>query len=284
MVKDPMSKVPAKVMGSDMPKCGVKQALLFEPETPNGRSVFYFPGCGSERMFSDIGLASVYILLKSGTRVVIPPASLCCGFPMHANAKTEANDRIVLADTILFSQIREMFSYFEFNALIVSCGTCREALAGMGADDIFGAPLFDVSRYALENGLPAPPARTYLYHQPCHDSLEEKAVKVLGKAGSKLISVPHCCSEAGTLSLSRPDISCKMVERKGEALQEALKNPQAPHRILTNCPSCIQGLGRQAPLGIRAKHIAVELAEKTGGLGWKDETKKLFKKAEPVNF
>jgi Fe-S oxidoreductase len=86
------------------------------------------------------------------------------------------------------------------------------------------------------------------------------------------------------LSLSRPDIAAKMVDKKAEALQEALKDPETPNRILTNCPSCVQGLGRQAPLGIRTKHIAVELAEKTGGLGWKDEAKKLFMKAEPVNF
>lgn len=284
LVKNPLSTVPATIMGTHLPACGAKQALLFEPEIPNGRSVFYFPGCGSERMFSDIGLAALYILMKSGVRVVLPPASLCCGFPLHANAKVKVHDRIVLADTILFSQIREMFSYLDFDAVVVSCGTCREALLEMGADHIFQAPLYDVSRFALENGLPTPAAGTYLYHQPCHDSLEEKAVAILGKSGSKLIPVPHCCSEAGTLSLSRPDIGCKMVERKAEALEEALRNPEAPRCVLTNCPSCLQGLGRQASLGITAQHIAVELAEKTGGPNWKKEAKKLLSKAEAVNF
>jgi Fe-S oxidoreductase len=279
-----MTSVPATTMGYDLPSCGAKQALLFEPPNPNGKSVFYFPGCGSERMFSDIGLASLYLMMKSGIRVVIPPPFLCCGFPHHANAKTMVHDRIVLADTILFSQIREMFSYLDFNAVVVSCGTCREALVEMGADDIFGAPLADISRFALENGLSAPPPKHYLYHRPCHDSLDKKAEALLGKSGSKLIAVPHCCSEAGTLSLSRPDIACNMVERKSEALQDILKSNDAPRRILTNCPSCVQGLGRQASLGIQARHIAVELAEKTGGRDWKKEAQKLLSKAESVQF
>jgi hypothetical protein len=110
-------------------------------------------------MFSTSVWAALYILMKSGVRVVLPPASLCCGFPLHANAKVKVHDRIVLADTILFSQIREMFSYLDFDAVVVSCGTCREALLEMGADPIFQAPLYDVSRFALENGLPTPRRR-----------------------------------------------------------------------------------------------------------------------------
>lgn len=284
LVKNPLSKVPARVLGSSLPSRGVKQALLIHPPEPNGKTVFYFPGCGSERMFSDIGLASLYVLMKSGTQVVLPPAFLCCGFPLHANAKTEVHDRIVLADTILFSQIREMFAYLDFDSVLVSCGTCREALSGMGTEEIFGAPLQDVSRYVLEHGLPAPQPGSYLYHKPCHDSLADKADKVLGKAGWKLTSVPHCCSEAGTLALSRPDIGAKMSERKGLALQEALQAKDAPRCVLTNCPSCIQGLGRQAALGIHPRHIAVELAEKTGGKDWKKEAEALIARAEIVNF
>jgi FAD/FMN-containing dehydrogenase/Fe-S oxidoreductase len=285
MIQNPMTPVPTRAMGAHLPKCGAKQALCFTPEIPNGRTVFYFPGCGSERMFSDIGLASLYLLAKTGTRVVIPPPYLCCGYPLHANAKTKVHDRLVLADTILFSQIREMFAYLDFDSVVVSCGTCREALEGMGAPDIFGAPLADISRFALENGLPAPPKTTYLYHQPCHDSLKEKAGQVLGKAGSKVVMVPHCCSEAGTLSLSRPDISGKMSERKGEALQAAMRWPGSPRCVVTNCPSCVQGLGRQSSaLGLKVRHLAVELAEKTGGKGWREEARKILSKAEVVNF
>ena len=289
LLKSPVPAAAASPLSSYLPKCRPNQALLLNPERPNGKSVFYFPGCGSERLFSDIGLASIHNLLQSGTRVVLPPPALCCGFPQHANAQTQVHDRQVLADTILFSQIREMFGYLDFDGVAVSCGTCREALKSMGAEGIFQAPLVDVSKFALESGLPKPPAGNYLYHQPCHDSLDEKALPVMrAQAGWALRAVPHCCSEAGTLALSRPDLSGKMLDRKAEALGEALgavlpaagKDPV----MLTNCPSCVQGLGRQERLGVRAKHMAVELAEKTGGRDWMKNLAGALAAAEVVNF
>ena len=289
LLKSPVPAAASSPLSSYLPKCRPNQALLLNPGKPNGKSVFYFPGCGSERLFSDIGLASIHNLLESGTRVVLPPPSLCCGFPQHANAQTQVHDRQVLADTILFSQIREMFGYLDFDGVAVSCGTCREALKAMGAEGIFQAPLVDVSKFALESGLPKPAAGNYLYHQPCHDSLDEQALPVMkAQAGWDLKAVPHCCSEAGTLALSRPDLSGKMLDRKAEALREALgavppaagKNPV----MLTNCPSCVQGLGRQEALGVGTKHMAVELAEKTGGMVWKKKLAKALAAAEVVNF
>jgi hypothetical protein len=88
----------------------------------------------------------------TGCRVVIPPPFLCCGFPAHANAKVEQHSRTVLRDTILFSQIREMFSHLAFDACVVTCGTCREGLEQMEAQKLFGGRIVDVARYASERG------------------------------------------------------------------------------------------------------------------------------------
>lgn len=288
LFKAPVPPAASRTLPAYLPDYGRKQAMLFQPESANGKTVFYFPGCGSERLFSDVGLASLYLLVRSGTRVILPPPSLCCGFPLKANAKTEAHDRQVLSDTILFSQIREMFAYLDFDGVAVSCGTCRDALLEMGAHDIFGAPLTDISRFAIENGLaPVAPGR-YFYHRPCHDSLEEKAEAVAIQAGLELTAVPECCSEAGTMSMSRPDITGRMLDRKTAAIEAAMeaaaRQGETPRTILTNCPSCIQGLGRQSPLGVRARHIAVELAEKTGGKGWRKEAERLLSKGEVVDF
>jgi Fe-S oxidoreductase len=47
-----------------------------------------------------------------------------------------------------------------------------------------------------------------LYHAPCHDSLGGQAAEVVARlVRIRAESVPHCCSEAGTLALSRPDIT-----------------------------------------------------------------------------
>jgi Fe-S oxidoreductase len=202
------------------------------------------------------------------------------------NAKTEQHSRQVLRDTILFSQIREMFSYLEFDGCVITCGTCREGLAGMDAGKIFGGRLIDVAAYALERGLQLGGSETgLLYHAPCHDSLEGKAEQVIAGLGGfgKVESVPHCCSEAGTLALSRPDITDAMLHRKRAAFQEHLGDRRQA-TVLTNCPSCVNGLQRNKALGVEPKHLAVALAEKLSGEGWLDAFRAQAARAHAVHF
>ena len=40
-------------------------------------AVFYFPGCGSERLFSQVGLATQAMLWHVGAATVLPPGYLC---------------------------------------------------------------------------------------------------------------------------------------------------------------------------------------------------------------
>src|SRR5690606_30451719 len=46
--------------------------------TSDSEAVFYFPGCGSERLFSQVGLATQAMLWHSGVQTVLPPGYLCC--------------------------------------------------------------------------------------------------------------------------------------------------------------------------------------------------------------
>ena len=46
--------------------------------------MFYFPGCGSERLFSQVGLATQAMLYDVGAQCVLPPGYLCCGYPQTA--------------------------------------------------------------------------------------------------------------------------------------------------------------------------------------------------------
>ena len=274
LLRSPVPRPAHAPLHKALPPLQAGQALRISPPGDTVRSVFYFPGCGSERMHSDVSKAAIYCLLKSGTQVVLPPPFLCCGFPHMSNARDQQQGRQVLQDTIIFSQIREMLRYLDFSAVVVSCGTCMEALRGMGAEGIFEAPLIDAGRFALQNGLVIPSGGdvNLLYHRPCHDSMEGKASEVLGKAaGLDLVDVPHCCSEAGTLSLSRPDITNNMLDRKARSVVDAMEGRPRGTVMLTNCPSCLQGLGRNAALGITPTHVTVHLAARIGGPSWRDE-------------
>ncbi|MDO9110582.1 MAG: (Fe-S)-binding protein, partial [Desulfatirhabdiaceae bacterium] len=250
---------------------------------PAAFTVFYFPGCGSERLFSSISIAAIYILLKSQTRVVMPPAFLCCGYPARVNAKAETQGRQALQNAIIFSQIREMLGYLTFDACVVSCGTCREALLQMDMQEIFGCGIHDVSGFVLKTGVKIDAGQTCLYHRPCHDSLDAQAEVMLAACGYHLTTVPHCCSEAGTLSLSRPDISNAMLARKRQALSRIIgASGQPAVKLLTHCPSCLQGLGRNA--NVSPRHIAEELAIEIGGKNWEKEAGRLVQNVERIIF
>jgi Fe-S oxidoreductase len=259
---------------------------MIHPEGQVKKTVFYFPGCGSERLYADIGMAAIYLLAKNNIRVIIPPPFLCCGFPAKVNAKKKMAGVITLRDTIILSQIREMLGHMVFDSFLVSCGTCREALHEMGCGEIFDCNIVDVSQFVLENAngkfLQRRPD-TVLYHTPCHDSFDGAGPSLLGRLHTDVKSVPNCCSEAGTLAISRPDIAYAMLERKRESMAKGMAGNSATV-IATNCPSCLSGLGRNREMGITPQHMAVLLAETQGGKNWMSEFTQLVAGAEKVTF
>jgi FAD/FMN-containing dehydrogenase/Fe-S oxidoreductase len=272
LLRSSVPPVPGQTLRDVLPPCEPDQVLVFEPSAQAISTVFYFPGCGSERLQSTISMAALHVLLETGTRVVLPPPFLCCGFPSHVNAKSDQYTAIVLRNTVMFSQIRDMFSYLDFNACVISCGTCREGLDHLETGRLFGGRIVDVASYVFEKGLRVKGnGNRYLYHAPCHDSLGGKAKEMLSGLGgfASVTEVPHCCSEAGTLALSRPDITDAMLHRKRDAVAAAMAGAERAV-ILTNCPSCIQGLGRNRDLGSEPLHIVVALAEKLSGRDWKE--------------
>ena len=287
MLRSPMTAAAAKPLNSLLPQCSENEALIVLPQSGEIKStVFYFPGCGSERLFSDISAAAIYLLAKNNIRTVLPPPFLCCGYPAKVNAKKKMSGEIILRDTIILSQIKEMLGHFVFDSFLISCGTCRESLHKMGCEEIFGCGMDDISNYVLENSdwkYTSKKHETALYHTPCHDSFKGEGVPLLGRFYDNVESIPNCCSEAGTMSISRPDISYAMRNRKRESI-EAQVLPGTKRVLATNCPSCLSGLGRNADLDIEPKHMAVLLAESLGGENWKDEFEGLLVHSEKVTF
>ncbi|MDL2286580.1 DUF3683 domain-containing protein [Desulfococcaceae bacterium OttesenSCG-928-F15] len=287
LLETPLPPMPKNTLRSILPPCKTGQILVLNPEKTPETTVFYFPGCGSERLQSTISKAAIYILLKAGTRIVLPPPFLCCSFPATVNGEIGQREALQLRNTILFNQIREMLGYIRFDACLITCGTCKESLESQGLEGVFNAPVMDVSRFVLEKGLKVPGTNEKrLYHTPCHDSMEGKAVQLFKeKAHENLTATPHCCSEAGTMVLSRTDITNRMRIRKHKTLERAMKNMEAsPTVLLTNCPSCIQGLGRNMDLGLIPRHLTEELALSIGGTAWEEELKGLLAGSECINI
>lgn len=284
LFNSPVAKSDKPTLREILPDTDKNQVVILEPDTNIGSTVFYFPGCGSERVFSKISMASIFLLLENQTRVILPPPYLCCGYPFLVNARKKEYDKIVLENIIILTQIRDMFRDLKFDACIVSCGTCMEALKEIEADHIFNGPIQDISEYVLNKDQTIALKKDYLYHAPCHDSLQDKGLALLKFfcKDNSIKRIPYCCSEAGTLAISRPDIANAMLERKKNAIQK--RAGQSQMDILTNCPSCIQGLARHKDRKLNPIHLAQELAFLKGGKNWERKLDKLIRKNEVVTF
>ncbi len=279
----PAPPIAAKPLKAVLPAHDSNQAVVVHPDGECRKTVFYFPGCGSERLHADIGLAAIYLLLQSGTRVVLPPKYLCCGYPARANAKADLGTRQELRNTFIFNQMRSMLGYLDFSACIISCGTCCESLERIGISKIFDAPLMDIAAFVQPQYGTVKLPGALLYHQPCHDSLDGNGLALLEKmAGGRVEAVDHCCSEAGTLALSRPDIAAAMFERKRRILTSRVSGAPEVPQLVTNCPACLNGLGRQRVGSCR--HIAAAMADAVGPVDWKRRAAAQLAGSELIRF
>ena len=257
--------------------------------TADTEAVFYFPGCGSERLFSQVGLATQAMLWHAGVQTVLPPGYLCCGYPQRGSGQFDKADKIITDNRVLFHRVANTLNYLDIKTVVVSCGTCYDQLQSYQFDSIFpGCRIIDIHEFLLEKKITLQGSDGYLYHDPCHSpmKLQEPMKTVKALLGPNVIKNDRCCGESGTLGVTRPDISTQVRFRKEEELQQgeaALRAlmagtpglsaaAQGNVKILTSCPSCLQGLKRfeddlQTGL-LEADYIVVEMARVMLGEDW----------------
>ncbi|TVT58309.1 MAG: DUF3683 domain-containing protein [Azoarcus sp. PHD] len=243
-------------------------------------AVFYFPGCGSERLFSQVGLATQAMLYHVGTQTVLPPGYLCCGYPQTAAGEEDKGQKITTDNRVLFHRVANTLNYLDIKTVIVSCGTCMDQLQKYEFEKIFpGCRLLDIHEYLMEKGVKLEGVQgvNYMYHEPCHTPMKvHSGIKVANELmGTRVDLSDRCCGESGTLAVSRPDISTQVRFRKQEEIEKGVAlmqeaSPNAQTKILTSCPSCLQGLSRYADDagGIEPDYIVVELAKRLLGENW----------------
>jgi FAD/FMN-containing dehydrogenase/Fe-S oxidoreductase len=245
-------------------------------------AVFYFPGCGSERLFSQVGLATQAMLYRVGVQCVLPPGYLCCGYPQTAAGEAERGERIITQNRVLFHRLATTLNYLDIRTVIVSCGTCLDQLEKYEFDKIFpGSRLLDIHEYLLEKDvrLEGVSGERYVYHDPCHSPIKVYQPLEVASAltGSQVTPSARCCGESGTLALSRPDVSTQVRMRKEQELRKDVARsgggePGQSVKILTSCPSCLQGLARFSDdTGAQADYIVVEMARRLLGDDWLPE-------------
>ncbi|PKO25813.1 MAG: FAD-linked oxidase [Betaproteobacteria bacterium HGW-Betaproteobacteria-8] len=260
--------------------------VIRNPQKTNEDSdaVFYFPGCGSERLFSTVGLATQAMLYEVGAVTVLPPGYLCCGYPQTASGNHDKGQQITAENRVQFHRIANTLNYLDIKTVIVSCGTCMDQLQKYEFEKIFpGCRLLDIHEYLMEKGMKIEGVTgvKYMYHDPCHTPMKTYApLKVTNALMNTEVALnDRCCGESGSFAVARPDIATQVKMRKQEELEKGMEKlgltPGAPEqevKILTSCPSCLQGLARYGEdTGVQADYIVVEMAKHILGEDWMQE-------------
>jgi len=251
--------------------------------TSDSEAVFYFPGCGSERLFSQVGLATQAMLWHVGVQTVLPPGYLCCGYPQRGAGEFDKAQKIITDNRVLFHRVANTLNYLDIKTVIVSCGTCFDQLQGYQFEQIFpGCKILDIHEYLMEKGVQLENVTgvRYLYHDPCHSPMKKHdpltVVNTLmnGARNGRIEKNERCCGESGTLALSRPDVSTQVRFRKEQEVRSGAQAIRAAGhagevKMLTSCPSCLQGLKRfNEDADLDADYIVVEIAKHLLGTQW----------------
>ncbi|MGA7478490.1 MAG: DUF3683 domain-containing protein [Azonexus sp.] len=247
--------------------------------TEESDAVFYFPGCGSERLFSQVGLATQAMLYEVGATTVLPPGYLCCGYPQTSSGDEDKGQKITTDNRVLFHRVANTLNYLDIKTVIVSCGTCMDQLQKYQFEKIFpGCRLLDIHEYLMEKGvrLEGVNGTRYMYHDPCHTPMKAYAPLAVTKAlmGQDVPLTDRCCGDAGSFAYSRPDIATQVKFRKQEEITDGAEKLRADGfageiKILTSCPACLQGLSRyDDDADTTADYIVVEMARHLLGENW----------------
>jgi FAD/FMN-containing dehydrogenase/Fe-S oxidoreductase len=246
-------------------------------------AVFYFPGCGSERLFSQVGLATQAMLWHAGVQTVLPPGYLCCGYPQRGSGQFDQADKIITDNRVLFHRVANTLNYLDIRTVVVSCGTCFDQLQDYRFGEIFpGSRIVDIHEFLLEKGLKLEgvTGTRYMYHDPCHSPMKSHdplaVVNTLmnAEANGRIAKNDRCCGESGTFAVARPDIATQVRFRKQQEMEKGAARLRADGfqgevKILTSCPSCLQGLKRyDDDSATDADYIVVEMARHLLGEDW----------------
>ena len=180
---------------------------------------------------------------------------------------------------MLFHRVANTLNYLDIKTVVVSCGTCYDQLQGYEFEKIFpGCRIIDIHEYLLEKGITldgaaaAATCTTTPATRPMKLQEPMKTVKAL--VGDERAQERALLRRvAARFGVTRPDIATQVrfrkeeEMRKDEAALRASRRRSAPKgnvKILTCCPSCLQGLSRysddlQNGL-LEADYIVVEMA------------------------
>jgi len=242
--------------------------------------VAFFVGCLIDRIFPEVGAATLQVLAHHGVGVFLPEDQGCCGIPALSSGDTSTFNRLVRHNLLKFGM--EPFDY-----LVTACATCAATIKKLWPlmiqdpsveqrDHIaaLGEKTMDISQFLVENlGLEpadfsgAGSGEILTYHDPCH---LKKSLGVAAQPRTLIRANPRyrfkemaeadwCCGSGGSFNLQNYEVSAAIGRRKRDNI---LKTGGAA--VATGCPACMLQLIdtlSQAGARVQVKHAVEVYAE-----------------------
>ncbi len=244
-----------------------------DPAYPVRASLFVT--CLGDHFFADAAASAVRLLRKLGVEVDFPEAQTCCGQPAF-NAGHDDDARRMAAHTL------DVFRDSDY--VVLPSGSCatmlRRFYAHLFEDDTerskqvaaLGERTFELAEFlvrvlgvtSLGRGLEG---RRIAYHHGCHAlrelGIRDEPLSLLAGAGASVVpweAAEECCGFGGLFSVSFPQVSAGMADRKLDTLPA-----EDSVDLLTSadCGCLLQLAGRMQKRGLdlRVRHLADVLWE-----------------------
>jgi glycolate oxidase iron-sulfur subunit len=226
--------------------------------------IAFFPGCGFEFFFSQVGEDAARLLALAGFEVVTPGNLTCCGMAVH-NAGDSRTARAMARQNI---QALESFDH-----IVTGCATCGTTLKQygkwfdgepqMGAKArAVSAKVADFSQFLVQShfqsmGKSGAPVKI-TYHEPCHLKWYQGAGEfprqllqsMEGVEFVEMDAADACCGLGGSFGIKHRDTSLAIQEKKMQSIQKT-----GASIVATACPGCMI----QLMDGIRRHGMPVEV-------------------------
>ena len=203
--------------------------------------VLFFVGCLTNKFFPNIARAISEIVVKAGYDLYIPKGQVCCGFPYLSIGEEREFQKMKTHNLKMIKKI-------EPDLIISPCPTGLNTFRRYYRLD----NVIDVSNFVLKNleHLKLKNLNWNMtWHDPCHLKKElgirKEPRKVLSIVGNfvEMERPDLCCGFGGSFSLSHPEISFKIRNKKKEFVLES-----GADYLVTECPGCIMFLGSYSPV------------------------------------
>jgi glycolate oxidase iron-sulfur subunit len=269
----------ALALGPRLP--GTTGRRLIAAEGRSGRvgrpqdSVVYFLGCSKNLFFPRAALATYRLLRRQGIHVEVPVVA-CCGLPDFSAGDLEGARALARQNLAMLEGTGARTIVVDESSCCSHLLSYGELFAGLGEEEPMSelvGRFVDLTVFLDRVGIepPGPKARRVVWHDPCHlrhhQKVTEAPRRVLARVpGTVLVEPdidPGCCGGAGSIMLTKGELSDALLEARLRAYRAA-----GAELIVTGSPSCVAQYAR-ATGGLPVQYLSeyLESAYRPTGAG-----------------